>query len=66
VSWTSETELGVLGADILERHLEVENTSRDEGEDKSRHHLTSKGVVRLDVGVMGQFQVVGECECLIA
>ena len=62
----SETELGVLGADILERHLEVQDTGRNKGEDQGGDHLTGECMVRLDVGVVCQLQVVRECECLVA
>lgn len=50
---TSEAKLSILSADVLERHLEIEDTCRHKGEDQGGNHLTDKGVVRLDVSVMG-------------
>ena len=66
VTGASEAELGVLGANVLEGHLEVQDTGRNKGEDQGSDHLTSKSVVGLDVGVVCQLQVVRECECLVA
>jgi hypothetical protein len=53
VTGTSESKLSILGTNVLERHLEVEDTSRNKGEDEGGDHLADKGMVRLDVGVMG-------------
>lgn len=61
-----ETELSVLGAHVLERHLEVEDTSGNESEDQGGDHLTNESMVGLDVCVVGQFQIVREGECLVA
>jgi hypothetical protein len=58
VTGASEAELSVLGANVLERHLEVQDTSRDKGENQGGDHLTDECVVGLDVGVVRQFQVV--------
>jgi hypothetical protein len=66
VTGAGETELSVLGAYVLERHLEVEDTSGNESEDQGGDHLTNKGVVGLDVSVVGQFQIVREGERLVA
>jgi hypothetical protein len=66
VTGASEAELSVLGANVLERHLEVQDTSRNKCENQGGDHLADERVVRLDVSVVRQFQIVRECECLVA
>jgi hypothetical protein len=48
----SEAKLSVLGANVLEGHLEVQDTRRNKGENQSGDHLTGERVIRLDVGVV--------------
>ena len=48
----SEAELSVLGANVLEGHLEVQDTGRNKGENQGGDHLTGECVVGLDVGVV--------------
>ena len=66
VSGASEAERRVLCANILERHLEVEDTSADKGEDQGGDDLTRERVPRGDLGVMGKLEVVGELQRLVA
>jgi hypothetical protein len=54
----SEAELSILGANVLEGHLEVQDTRRNKGENQGGDHLAGESMVWLDVGVMRQFQVV--------
>jgi hypothetical protein len=54
----SEAKLSVLGANVLEGHLEVQDTRRNKGENQGGDHLAGESMVWLDVGVMRQFQVV--------
>jgi hypothetical protein len=52
VTGACEAELSVLGANVLERHLEVQDTGRNKGEDQGGDHLTGKCMVGFDVGVV--------------
>ena len=61
-----ETKLGLGCTNVLEGHLEVENTTADERENQSGDHLTGERVPWRDLGVMGELQIVGEIQCLVA
>jgi len=52
VTGASEAELSVLGANVFEGHLEVQDTGRNKGENQGGDHLTGECVVGLDVGVV--------------
>jgi hypothetical protein len=47
-----EAKLSVLGANVLERHLEIQDTGRNKGENQGGDHLTDECVIGLDVGVV--------------
>lgn len=49
----------------LDRHLEVEDTSRDKAEDKGSSHLNDEGVSRVKFGVVGEFEVIDEGHSLV-
>lgn len=63
---TSESKFGVGRANVLERHLEIENTTTDECEDECGDHLTRESVPRRDLDVVGELEVIGELQSLVA
>ncbi len=41
-------------------HLEFDDTGRDEGGNESGGDLSPERVLRFDVGVVGEFEIIGE------
>lgn len=60
-----EPELSGRGANVLERHLEIEDTCADKGENHRSDHLTDECVRWLDVSVVCQLEIVREGHCLV-
>lgn len=81
MSGAGEAELSGRCTDVLEGHLKVQDTSTDERKDQGRnlqrdqqrgekskmgtYHLAYESVIWLDVGVMGELEIVRERQSLI-
>ena len=66
VSGASESELRFGRAHVLERHLKVENGAADECKDQGCDHLAREGVPGRDFDVVGELEVIGKVERLVA
>jgi hypothetical protein len=62
-TWASEPILLMRITDVVDaRHLEVETGDSDEGRYERSSDLSHEGCKRRDVGVMCQFEILGEVE----